>query len=271
MPARSGQEYVESLKKQRALRLPGRPAGGRRDRRAGLPGADPRHRRAVRHAARPGVPRRDDLPVADDGRAGVHVVPRALHARGAGEEAQALQAARRPQLRLHGPRARLHEPVRHRLAPHGRPVRPRGRALRRERHALLRARARARPLPHPHADQPADRPSQDLGPAGGPVPAPGPGARDGRRHRRARGQDAGHDGADHRGGRGDPVRRRAPGRRRLRARLRHPDRPRPASSSSAARRCRRCPARASTIRCRAASRRWTASPSSTTCSCRGTA
>ena len=145
-----------------------------------------------------------------------------------------------------------------------------GRPLRRERHPLLRARPRARPLPHPHADQPADRPLQDLGPAGGPVPAPGPGAGDARRHHRARGQDAGHDGADHRGGRGDSLRRRAAGRRRLRAGLRHPDqhaRPHVHLPGDGVARCR---ARASTIRCRAASRRWTASPCSTTCWCRGT-
>ena len=110
---------------ERAVRVPGRPARRRRHRGADLPGADPRHRRAVRHAARPRVPRRDDVSLADHGRARVHVVPGAALARGAREEAQALQAARRSQLRLHGPRPGLHEPVRHRLAPHGRPVRAR--------------------------------------------------------------------------------------------------------------------------------------------------
>ena len=180
MPARTGQQYIDSLKRMSpCVYLNGRLVEGRH-RGAGVPGRDQVDRRAVRPAARPALQRLHALRVADYRRPGTRVVPGAEDEAGAGQQAQGVQAAHRPQLRLHGPHHGLHERPGHRLVPGQERFARRGAQLRRERRALLRVRARERPVSHPRADQPADRPLAYLGGAGGAVPAP----RQGRRRRR---------------------------------------------------------------------------------------
>ena len=256
---------------ERPVRLPGRPAGRRRHRRAHLPGADPRHRRAVRHAARPRLPRRDDVPLAEHRRAGVHVVPGArTRARSSSRSASTSSCAptttsaswaaapdfmnqfvtgwhlmadrfARAGARFGENATRYYEHVRE--------------------HDLFLTHM----LINPQIDRSKTSAQQE-----DPFLHLGRVRETRRRHRRARGQDARHHGADHRGGRGDSRSAACP-RATTPTRWSSASPPTPrASSSSAGRRWPRCRARASTIRCRAASRRWTASRCSTTCWCPGT-
>ena len=119
----------------------------------------------------------------------------------------------------------------------GRLVRAGRSAVRKQHPELLRARPRARPASHAHADHAAGEPLESCLAAGRPVPRRAHRRGERQRRRDPRRPHAGDDRADRGRACGDAL-HRDPRRRRRRAiclRLGHPDSTRPACASSAAR------------------------------------
>ena len=225
MGARTGREYVEALD-ERAIHveIEGRAAHRPRLGDPPAPQRRPDVRRALRPAARPGAPRRDDLRVADHRRPRRHVVPPAAERRR--RRAPARGDARLGRALVRAPRAHGRLLLEHGHGDGGRRrlVRPGRPRVRRERPPLLRARARERPAPDAHAGLPAGEPLRRPVPAAPPDPRRAHRRRERQRHRHPRRAHARDDrpvrGRDPR----DAVDRPQGHRRRrpLLLRLRHP-------------------------------------------------
>ena len=158
MGIRTGSGLLESLRDGRQLFIDGERVGGCNDRPALCRrGAEPR--RALRHAARPGSRRADDLSLAGQRRARRAVVHRAALGRRSDPSPRDGEDLDGCDLRNVRPQPRFHEYLLHRPSPR-RPTNSveERQELRREHPRLSRAYPRERHLHDPHLGQSAGRP-----------------------------------------------------------------------------------------------------------------
>ena len=159
MGIRTGQQYLDKLNAMTPARGDRRRGGQREDRRAPrVPQRGPLLRQALRHAARPAVPGRADLHLAQHRGPGQCLLPGAEDRRGPPAPAPRHLHLGRVLQRLPGPLRGLHELLAHR-AQHGREVvRAGGPEVRREHPQLLRVGPGKRRPRHAHPDPAAGQP-----------------------------------------------------------------------------------------------------------------